>query len=397
MRTRGPGALRARSPAHLPRRRRHRPALLVPQPRRLRAVGGHRPVRARARVARLGAALPAGAPVPGGGRGPGRGGAPDPARRAGAALERAAAGPGLDRATCRPARAWARRAPTPCARSRRWTWRRAATRPPSSWPRPRATSSSGDLGRTVGKQDQYAAAHGGRERVHLRPATARVEVRRLALGDATREAFDQRFLLFGTGGEQRSAADMLATQVERTLAGDDELRRNLAGAEELARAACAALEADDPDRLGELMNDQWALKRERLAGVPMDRVELLRDGGAGGRRRRARCWWAPGGGGYLLVYAPPTRSRCAARWPAAGRARAGPFGLDEQRVRDGVGAAGRRPRRIGSADGPRPQARLQHRLLERRPARRRRRRRWPRPTSSATTRSGPRRRTARTC
>ena len=95
---------------------------------------------------------------------------------------------------------------------------------------------------------------------------------------------------------------MLATQVERTLAGDDDLRRNLARAEELARAACAALEADEPDRLGELMNDQWALKRERLAGVPMDRVEHLRslalDAGALGAMLVGA-----GGGGFLLVCA----------------------------------------------------------------------------------------------
>ncbi len=92
----------------------------------------------------------------------------------------------------------------------------------------------GDLGRTVGKQDQYAAAHGGVNAFTF-GQDGGVDVRRLTLGPATRAAFDQRFLLFGTGGEQRSAADMLATQVERTLAGDDELRRNLAGAEELAR------------------------------------------------------------------------------------------------------------------------------------------------------------------
>jgi len=159
----------------------------------------------------------------------------------------------------------------------------------------------GDLGRTVGKQDQYAAAHGGANAFTF-GQDGSVEVRRLALGDATRQALHERFLLFGTGGEQRSAADMLATQVERTLAGDDDLRRNLARAEELARAACAALEADQPDRLGELMNDQWALKRERLAGVPMDRVEHLRslalDAGAPGAMLVGA-----GGGGFLLVCA----------------------------------------------------------------------------------------------
>ena len=183
----------------------------------------------------------------------------------------------------------------------------------------------GDLGRTVGKQDQYAAAHGGMNALTF-GQDGRVQVRRLTLGPTTREAFDQRFLLFGTGGEQRSAADMLATQVERTLAGDGELEGNLTRAEELARSACEAVEADQPDRLGALMNDQWALKRERLAGVPMDRVEHLRslalDAGAVGAMLVGA-----GGGGFLLV--------CAADPGAVRRALDGAgapelaFGLDE--------------------------------------------------------------------
>ena len=184
----------------------------------------------------------------------------------------------------------------------------------------------GDLGRTVGKQDQYAAAHGGVNAFTF-GQDGHVEVRRLALGAATREAFDQRFLLFGTGGEQRSAADMLATQVERTLAGDDELRRNLDRAEELARSACAALEADDPDRLGQLMNDQWALKRERLAGVPMDRVEVLREAALEAGAVGAMLVGA-GGGGYLLVCAADPEPVRAAL-DGAGAPELG-FGLDEQ-------------------------------------------------------------------
>jgi D-glycero-alpha-D-manno-heptose-7-phosphate kinase len=119
---------------------------------------------------------------------------------------------------------------------------------------------------------------------------------------------------------------MLAAQVERTLAGDDELRRNLADATELARAACAAVEADQPDRLGELMNDQWSLKRERLSGVPMDRVEQLRalaldSGGLGAMLVGA------GGDGFLLVCAEdPGRVRTALT--AAGAPEL-TFGLDE--------------------------------------------------------------------
>ena len=144
----------------------------------------------------------------------------------------------------------------------------------------------GDLGRTVGKQDQYAAAHGGANAFTF-GQDGQVGVRRLTLGAATREAFAQRFLLFGTGGQQRSAADMLATQVARTLAGDDELRRNLGRAEELGRAACAALEADRPDELGRA-DERPVGAQARAACRRADGPRRAPALDSAGRRRRRR-------------------------------------------------------------------------------------------------------------
>ncbi len=181
----------------------------------------------------------------------------------------------------------------------------------------------GDLGRTVGKQDQYAAAHGGVNAMTF-GQDGGVEVRRLTPGPRARQALEERFLLFGAGAE-RSAADILAAQVEKALAGDAGLQRNLARTEELARQAAAALDADDPDGLCGLMDEQWALKHERLAGVPMAPVEELRDlalhaGAAGAMLVGA------GGGGHLLVCAQdPEPVRAALTEAGAPEVR---FGLD---------------------------------------------------------------------
>ncbi len=183
----------------------------------------------------------------------------------------------------------------------------------------------GDLGRTVGKQDQYAAAFGGLNTMTF-GRDGDVEVRRLSLGPLARAALEERFLLFGAGAE-RSAADILAAQVERALAGDAGLQANLARTEELARHAAAALEADDPDGLCALMDEQWELKRERLAGVPMAPVEQLRelalDAGAGGAMLVGA-----GGGGHLLVCAEdPDHVRAALTRAGAPEVR---FGLDQR-------------------------------------------------------------------
>lgn len=180
-----------------------------------------------------------------------------------------------------------------------------------------------DMGRTVGKQDQYAAAFGGVNALTFgRDGT--VAVRRLELGPAATRALEEQFLLFSAGGE-RSAADILAGQVERTLAGDEELHANLSRTGELAREACAALEADDPDGMCALMDEQWALKRARLTRVPMERVERLREraleAGAGGAMLMGA-----GGGGFLLVCGGDTEGVRAAM--AANGAPEMPFAVD---------------------------------------------------------------------
>lgn len=181
-----------------------------------------------------------------------------------------------------------------------------------------------DLGRTVGKQDQYAAAYGGVNALSF-GCGGDVGVHRLDLDAATRRALQERFLLFGAGGG-RSAADILAGQVERAIAGDTALERNLFRTEELAHEACVALERGEPDHLGELMEEQWALKRERLPGVAMEPIEDLR-----AIARRAGASGATlvgaGGGGFLLVCAgDPERVRAA--FAASGVSEL-TFGLDD--------------------------------------------------------------------
>lgn len=183
----------------------------------------------------------------------------------------------------------------------------------------------GDLGRTVGKQDQYAAAHGGVNAFTFARDGA-VEVRPLRLSRATREALRNRFLLFFTG-QSRSASEVLAGQVERALAGDADLLENLSRTEELARASANALEAGDLERVGELMSEQWELKRRRLADIGTPRFERLRsaalEAGAGGVTMMGA-----GGGGFLLAYAPePEGVRTAM---AAAAAPELTFDVDEQ-------------------------------------------------------------------
>jgi D-glycero-alpha-D-manno-heptose-7-phosphate kinase len=157
-----------------------------------------------------------------------------------------------------------------------------------------------ELGRTVGKQDQYASAYGGIRAYELAP-DGRVRVESLALGESVVASLEEQLMLFYTGA-QRSASDLLAGEAQAAAAGNGEVERSLARAMELASAAREALESGHLDAFGELMNEQWEAKRARSPAMATPRMEELRElalsAGATGVMQMGA-----GGGGYLLVHA----------------------------------------------------------------------------------------------
>jgi D-glycero-alpha-D-manno-heptose-7-phosphate kinase len=156
------------------------------------------------------------------------------------------------------------------------------------------------LGRSIGKQDQYAASFGGARTYTFLPDDS-VEVRELELNDHVRRALRDDFLLFFTGRE-RSASDILgAGQDHRAL---DRLRT-------LAHETAAALEAGDLDRCGDLMQEHWEAKRRRAPGTVTDDMDALRRRALHAGARGVISLGA-GGGGFLLVYTPdPELTRAA--------------------------------------------------------------------------------------
>jgi D-glycero-alpha-D-manno-heptose-7-phosphate kinase len=144
------------------------------------------------------------------------------------------------------------------------------------------------LGRSVGKQDQYAAAFGGVRAYSFNPDDT-VDVRELALSAEVLTALRERFLLFFSGRE-RSASELLSGTRMPAL---ERIHR-------LALETCAALEAGDLARCAELMNESWEAKRERAPGTVTPEMDELRElarrsAGAGVLSLGA------GGGGFLLV------------------------------------------------------------------------------------------------
>ena len=156
------------------------------------------------------------------------------------------------------------------------------------------------VGRSIGKQDQYAAAFGGVRAYSFRPDGG-VDARELELSDDTRAALRDDFLLFFTG-RRRSASQILG-------GGQDEAA--LHRLKQLAGETCAALEAGELDRVAELMHEHWEAKRRRAPGTVTPEMDELRERALAAGARGVISLGA-GGGGFLLVYSPqPERTRSA--------------------------------------------------------------------------------------
>lgn len=154
-------------------------------------------------------------------------------------------------------------------------------------------------GKPIGIQDQYIAAYGGMRSFTFRPDD-RVEVEDLSCG-RTRQDLSSRLLLYYTN-KTRQADVILREQNARTdvnVAALDAIRRQ-------ALDCRGFMQAGQLDRIGELMAENWRVKKSLAATISnpdLDRmVETAQAGGAVGCKI---C--GAGGGGFLLVYCRPEK------------------------------------------------------------------------------------------
>ena len=158
----------------------------------------------------------------------------------------------------------------------------------------------GVLGRRVGKQDQYASAHGGISAYSFNTDDT-VTVERLDLAESVRNELTTHLMLFFTGGV-RSASEMLSGEVDRSLAGESLIEDNLTQTRELAGRTRDLLQAGQVTDWADLLNEQWRLTCLRSPGSSSERIEQLRSSAMGAGATGAVLMGA-GGSGFLLVHA----------------------------------------------------------------------------------------------
>ncbi len=155
----------------------------------------------------------------------------------------------------------------------------------------------GKLGEPIGKQDQYAAAYGGLNIIEF-SENGSVNVEPLHLQQETYNALQENLLMFYIGN-QRKASDILSEQKKNSQQTDkfNALKRMV----ELVYELKSALYGNDLNAFGQLMHENWLLKKELASHVSNGEIDdlystAMKNGATGGKLLGA------GGGGFLLFY-----------------------------------------------------------------------------------------------
>ncbi len=152
----------------------------------------------------------------------------------------------------------------------------------------------------IGKQDQYAAAFGGLNFIRFHQ-DGEVSVSPIVMMPEIYHRLQRNLMMFYTG-DTRSANSILSEQKKNISAQDkaENLKKMCALAEDMR----VALERNELDSFGSLLNEGWKLKRTLASGISNPVIDeayqtAMANGAVGGKLLGA------GGGGFLLFYCEP--------------------------------------------------------------------------------------------
>lgn len=153
--------------------------------------------------------------------------------------------------------------------------------------------------KSVGKQDQYAAAYGGL-RYYRFNKDGSVDVEKIELKKKTLNELQKNLYMVYVGGEHKSY-EILDEQSKRISKGINiEKQRKIC---EFVPKLKKALYEGNVDFLGEVLDQNWKLKKDLASGISNDRLDniyetAIKNGATGGKLLGA------GGSGFFLFYVP---------------------------------------------------------------------------------------------
>ena len=156
----------------------------------------------------------------------------------------------------------------------------------------------GKMGMPIGKQDQYASAFGGFNKITFTNEGVTVEPVKIA--PDVRKTLERRLMLFFTGSSRESTS-ILKHQRKSTQEQDGPVLQALHNIKQVAVDVQSCLERGNLDEFARLLHYSWQEKRRLAPGLSTGFIDecysiALEHGASAGKITGA------GGGGFLLIY-----------------------------------------------------------------------------------------------
>lgn len=159
------------------------------------------------------------------------------------------------------------------------------------------------MGMPIGKQDQYAAAFGGLNKITF--TSENVTVEPIKIAPEVQQTLERRLMLFFTGSSRESTS-ILKHQRKSTQERDESVLQALHNIKQVAVDVQACLERGDLDEFARLLHYSWQEKRRLAPNLSTGLIDeyytlAIEHGATAGKITGA------GGGGFMLIYCPEER------------------------------------------------------------------------------------------
>lgn len=158
-------------------------------------------------------------------------------------------------------------------------------------------------GEPIGKQDQYAAAFGGFNLIEFLPDESVIVEPVICKPETVAEL--QRNILVLYTGITRSASVLLKEQ-SQAVATQNDKHHTLVQMVRLAYVLRDELQNDRADAVGEILHENWVLKKSVTKGISTLTIDAWYEAGRKAGARGGKILGA-GAGGFLMFYAPADR------------------------------------------------------------------------------------------
>ena len=157
-----------------------------------------------------------------------------------------------------------------------------------------------ELGKSCGKQDQYAAAFGGFKRLEI-SKNQEVSVSELDIDEVDLDKLEESLMLFYTD-ERRYSGEVLEDQKKEMKEKERKLKK-MDQIKDIGHQIRRELEEGNIGRYGELLDNHWSTKKKfsnKMTNPTIDEMYSCakKNGALGGKIVGA------GGGGFLMLYVP---------------------------------------------------------------------------------------------